>query len=175
MTKQSKTGSVTSKSGKVVVRGKIVTGIDIEGMASDAVLKVALETMQRLQTGGVSGATGVEAGEIVTGLRYFNPDQPDRESFAKDLKALRQQLSELADSSDIPAEVGEAVSSIDEVVAETQKDKPVTKRIVNRLRETLEFISDAGKVLDAASKAGPLIAQAIGTATVLYQAAQTLF
>jgi nucleotide-binding universal stress UspA family protein len=175
MSKQSKTGSVTSKSGKVVVQGKIVTGIDIEGAVSDAVLKAALETMQHLNTGGVSGATGVEAGEIVTGLRFFNPEKPDRDSFVAELKALRQQLADLGADPDTPVEVSNAVESLDEVVDETQKEQPVTRRVINRLRETIEFITDAGKVLDAASKAGPLIAQAIGTATVLYQAAQGLF
>jgi hypothetical protein len=175
MADQPKTGSVTSKSGKVTVTGKIVTGFDIEGAASDAVLKTAFETMQHLQTGDVSGAKGVEAGEIITGLRYLNPQAPDHDSFVAELKALRDELAGLAGEADAPDEVSNAIESLDETLAETQKEKPLAKRVINRLRESLEFISDAGKALDAASKTGPLIVKAIGTATVLYRAAQVLF
>ncbi|MBI1876891.1 MAG: hypothetical protein HYR94_01410 [Chloroflexi bacterium] len=175
MTDQPKTGSVTSAAGKVVVTGKIVTGIDIEGATSDAVLKAALETMQRLQTGGVSGYQGVEAQEIVTGLRYLNPQAPDRESFLAELKALRQDLAKLAAESGSPAEAQAAVESLDQAAAEAQKEQPLAKKIVNRLRETVEFITDAGKTLEAAGKAGPLILQALTIATGLYQAAQAIF
>lgn len=174
MTQQPKTGSVTSK-GKITVTGKIVTGIDIEGAASDPVLKAALETMQQLNTGSVSAEQGIEAGEIITGFRYFNPAAPDRESFVAELKALREELAGLANDPEAPLEAGDAVESLDDTIAEAEKEQPVTKRLLNRLRESIEFLGEAGKLLDAASKAGPLLAQAIGTATVLYQAAQTLF
>jgi len=171
-----KTGGVYAE-GNIEVENDIVVGLKIQGAADDETVKIALDAMERIQPGSVRAGKDIKAKSIITGvsLQYFDPDQPDRDSFLAELQALRQQLSELAGSSDVPAEVGEAVSSIDEVVTETQKDKPVTKRIVNRLRETVEFIGDASKVLDAASKAGPLIAQAIGTATILYQAAQVLF
>jgi len=165
-------GDVKAKNIKVT--GKIVTGIDIEGSASDAVLKAALETAQHLQ-GSVIAKETLEAGEIIVGLRYLNPQEPDIESFKKELQALREQLAGLATEVNIPAEVGAAADSLGEVVAETRKEQPMTRRVINRLRETIEFITDAGKMLDAASKAGPLIAEAIGTATLLYQAAQVLF
>jgi hypothetical protein len=81
MTDKPRTGSVISRSGKVTAR-RIITGVEIEGAASDAVLKAALEVMDRLHTGGVSGAQGVEVSEdIVTGFRHLNPQAPDRESF----------------------------------------------------------------------------------------------
>lgn len=175
MTQQGKTGGVTSKSGKIKVEGKIVTGIDIEGATSDSVLKAALETMQQLQTGSVSAAGDIEAGEIVTGLRYLNPQAPDRKNFVAELKALRAELAGLAADPDTPQEAQAAVQSLDETIAEAEKEKPLAKRVINRLRESIEFVSDAGKALDSASKAGPLIVKAIGTATVLYQAAQVLF
>jgi hypothetical protein len=43
------------------------------------------------------------------------------------------------------------------------------------MRDTVEFITDAGKALEAADKAGPLLAKAIPTAVALFQVAQTLF
>jgi hypothetical protein len=158
----------------IKVRGKIVTGVDIEGAASDAVLKAALKTAQQLQ-GSVVAEESLEAGEIITGLRYLNPKSPDLESFKKELQALQEQLADLATQADMPAEVGAAAESVGKVMAETQKEQPMARRVLNRLRESLEFMTDAGKALEAAGKAGPLIAQAIGTATVLYQAAQILF
>ncbi len=175
MTNQPKTGSVTSKSGKVVVRGKIVTGIDIEGATGDEVLKAALETMKHLHTGDVSGAKGVEAEEIITGFRHFDPQTPTPESFVAELRALRQDLANAAQESDAPSEVQAAMESLDETISETEKEKPLAKRIINRLRESIEFISEAGKLLDAANKAGPLILKALPVAMGLYQAAQTLF
>lgn len=175
MSEEFQTGSVTAGAGKVVVTGKIVTGLDIEGAASDAVLTAALETMQRLRTGGVSGHLGVEAAEIVTGFRYFNPQAPDKDGFLAELKALRQDLANLAAQPQAPREIAEAVKNLDEVAAEAQQEQPLARKIVNRLQETVEFITNAGNVLEAAGKAGPLILQAMTVATGLYQAAQTLF
>ncbi len=166
-------GDVKAK-GNIEVTGKIVTGVDIEGAVGDEVLKAALDTIEKLK-GSVEAGKDLKAGEIITGLRYFNPDQPDRESFVKDLKTLRQQLADLTADPNTPATVGRAVKTLDEAVAETEEEEPLASRIRNRLQETLEFMSKAGKALDVAGKAGPLIAQAIGTATVLYQAAQVLF
>lgn len=175
MSDQPQSGSVTSKSGHIKVTGKIVTGINIEGAASDDVLKAAVEAMKSLNTGQVSAALGIEAGEIVTGLQYLNPQAPTREDFAKDAKALRAELAALTAQPDTPAAAKHAVESLDEVIAETEKEQPVTRRVINRLRETLEFITDAGKALDTAHKAAPLITKAIGTATILYTAAAALF
>jgi len=58
----------------------------------------------------------LEVGEIIVGLRYFSPDQPGRESFVKDLKALRQQLVDLTVDPETPATVGGAVKALDEAV-----------------------------------------------------------
>lgn len=175
MTQEPQTGSVTSAAGKVVATGKIITGIDIEGAASDAVLQSALEAMQRWRTGGVSGYQGVEAQQIITGFRYLNPQTPDRSSFLAELQALRQALAGLAAQPDSPAEAQAAVEALDQAAAESQKEQPLAKKIINRLREAVEFITDAGKALEAAGKAGPLIIQALTIAAGLYQAAQKLF
>jgi uncharacterized protein HemX len=132
--------------------------------------------MNHLRTGSVSGTEGVEvSGEIVTGFRYYNPQAPDRQAFLAELQQLRQELAALSQEAGVPAETGEAVKSLDEAITETQQPQPAARRIINRLRETIEFISDAGKALDAASKAGPLILKAIPIAMGLYQAAQALF
>ncbi len=175
MSDQPQTGSVFSQSGKVTARN-IITGIDLQGDVADSVVKAAVETMRSLATGSVSGAQGVEAsGDIVTGLRYLKPEAATREDFVKELEALRQELAPLAAAPETPREIEAAVESIDLALAETQKPEPLKKRIVNGLRDTVEFITDAGKVLDAADKAGPLLAKAIGIATMLYRAAPLLF
>lgn len=175
MTGKPRTGSVTSRSGKVTAR-RVITGIEIEGAASDEILKAALEVMDRLHSGGVSGAQGVEVSEdIVTGFRYLNPQAPDRESFVAELKALRDVLAELQKQPEAAAEVEVAARSLDDAIAEAQKKEPLRKLVVNRLRDTVEFITDAGKALEAADKAGPLIVKAIPTAVVLFQLAQKLF
>jgi nucleotide-binding universal stress UspA family protein len=175
MTNKGRTGSVTSKKGKVTAR-RIVTGIDIEGAASDEVLQTALEAMDHLQTGGVSGAEGVEVSEeIVTGFRHLNPQAPDRQQFLAELQQLRQDLAAVAREPDVPREAAAAVEALDGALVEAKKEQPLVKVIVNRLRDTVEFISDAGKALDAAHKAGPLILKAIPVAMGLYQVAQALF
>ncbi len=175
MTDNPRTGSVRSKSGKVSAR-RIITGVDIEGAATDEVLKAALEMMDRLSTGGVSAAEGVEVGEdIVTGFRYLNPQAPDREAFVAELKALRETLAELQKQPEAAADAEAAATSLDDAIGEAQKKEPLGKLIVRRLRDTVEFITDAGKALEAADKAGPIILKAIPTAAALYQIAQNLF
>jgi hypothetical protein len=92
-----------------------------------------------------------------------------------EIKTLAQELAALAGQPDSPPELHGAAEALAEAAAEAEKEKPLAKRIANRLKETVEFIGDAGKALEAAGKAGPLIVQALGTATVLYQVASTLF
>jgi hypothetical protein len=175
MSDKPRTGSVTSKSGKVSAR-RIITGVEIDGAASDAVLKSAIDLMDRLHSGGVSGATGVEVSEdIVTGFRYLNPQAPDRESFVAELKALREALAHVQEQPEAAADAEAAARSLDDAIGEAQKKEPLGKLVVRRLRDTLEFVTDAGKALEAADKAGPLILKAIPTAAALYQIAQTLF
>lgn len=73
------------------------------------------------------------------------------------------------------ANIEAASEAVDDTIAEAGKAAPLPKKVVNRLRDAVEFITDAGKALDAAGKAGPLVVQAIGTATTLYRMAQALF
>lgn len=178
MDDQPTTGSVTSKSGKITIGGEAVTGIKLQGAVSDETLQAAIKTLQAMQTGGISGAKGVEIkGDFVSGLHftYFDPEQPTPDSFLAELKLLRQQVAELAGGPDAPAEAGEAVRSLDETISEAEKEKPLARRVIGRLQEAVGFITDAGKALETAGKAGPLIAQALATAAVLYQAARGLF
>jgi hypothetical protein len=178
MAKQGKTGSVTSKSGKVIIRGEAVTGIKLQGAVSDETLQTALKTLQQLQSGGVSGAKGVEIkGDFISGLQFshLDPEHPTPEDFLAELKLLRQQVAALASGPDAPTEAQEAVKSLDETITEAEKEKPQARRVIGRLREAMDFMADTSQVLEAAGKAGPLIAQVLGTATVLYQVAQTLF
>ena len=175
MVQRKKTGSVISTGGKVTTR-RIITGIDIEGPVDDEVLKIALEVMDRLATGDVSGTEGVEVSEdIVTGLRYLDPQAPEQEAFLAEMKALRETLAELQKEPEVSAEVEAAGKSLDEAITEAEKEKPLRKMVLNRLRDTVEFMADAGKLLETAPKAGPLVAQAITTAAMLYQVAGTLF
>jgi hypothetical protein len=175
---QPKTGSVTSKSGRIKIGGEVVTGIKIQGEVSDETLQAALNTLHHLQTGGVSGAKGVEIkGDFISGLQFshLDPEHPTLEGFLAELKLLRQQVAALAGEPDAPLEAQEAVKSLDDTITAAEQEKPLARRVVSRLQEAMGFITDAGKTLEAAGKAGPLLAQALGTAAVLYQVAQNLF
>ncbi len=173
MTDKPRTGSVTAKN---IRARRIIAGIEIEGAASDEVLKAALETMDRLSTGDVRAAETMDVSEdIVTGFRYLNPQSPDREAFVAELQALREVLADLQSEPEAASEVEAAAQSLDTAIAEAGKKEPLGKLVVNRLRDTLEFITDASKALEAADKAGSLILKALPTAAVLYQIAQTLF
>lgn len=178
MDDQPKTGGITSESGTVNIRGKAVTGFEFQGPVSDETVQAAIKALHQLQTGGISGAKGVEIkGDFIAGLsfRHFDPARPTAEDFLAELKLLRQQVAELTAGPDAPGEAQEAVKSLDDTIAEAEKEKPLARRIISRLQEALGFITDASQALEAAGKAGPLIAQALGTAAVLYQAAQRLF
>ncbi len=155
---------------------RIIAGIEIEGAASDEVLKAALEAMDRLSTGDVRAAETMDVSEdIVTGFRYLNPQSPDREAFVAELQALREVLADLQSEPEAASEVEAAAQSLDTAIAEAGKKEPLGKLVVNRLRDTLEFITDASKALEAADKAGSLILKVLPTAAALYQIAQTLF
>ena len=173
MADKPRTGSVT---GKNIRARRIITGVEVEGAASDEVLKAALETMDRLSTGDVSATESLEVSEdIVVGFRYLNPQAPERESFVAELGALREMLAELGKQPEAASEIGAAARSLDDAIDEAGKKEPLGRLVVNRLRDTLEFITDAGKALETADKAGALILKALPTAAALYQIAQTLF
>jgi hypothetical protein len=173
MPQQARTGSVTARN---ISARRIIVGVEIEGAASDEVLKAALEAMDRLHTGDVSADESLQASEdIVTGFRHLNPQAPERQDFVAELKALRQVLADLQAQPEAAVEAEAAAKSLDDAIAEAQKKQPLGKLVVKRLRDTLEFVTDAAKALEAADRAGPLIAKAIPSAVALYQIAQALF
>jgi hypothetical protein len=100
----------------------------------------------KLGTGNVISRSGkVTARRIITGFRHLNPQAPDREGFVAELKALRDVLAELQKQPEAAADAQAAASSLDDAIAEAQKKEPLRKLGVNRLRNTVEFITDAGK------------------------------
>lgn len=168
MSNSGKTGSV---SGKSIKARHIVTGVQIEG-GSDETLKAALELMKTLQTGDVIAEGEIEvSGDIITGLSA----PQTRPEFVVQVQALQQQLVELAAEPDAPDAIAGAAEEVAEAATQAQADKPLAARIAGKLRTTIELLSDAGKLWETSSKAAPLLFKAIGTATVLYQAAATLF
>ena len=168
MTTPGKTGSVFGKSIKA---RNIITGVQIEG-GSDATLKAALELMKTLHTGDVIAEEGIEvSGDIITGLSA----PQTRPEFVTQVQALHQQLLSLAEEPDAPEGIAEAAEEVAVVATKAQAEKPLAASIIGKLRTAIELLTDAGKVWEATSKAGPLLLKAIGTATVLYQAAGMLF
>ncbi len=173
MTDKPRTGSVTAKN---IRARRIIAGVEIEGAASDEVLKAALEAMDRLSTGDVAASESLEVSEdIVTGFRYLNPQSPDRQAFVAELQALREVLADLQKQPEAASEIEAAAQSLDTAIEEAGKKEPLGKLVVKRLHDTLEFITDASKALEAADKAGSLILKALPAAAALYQIAQTLF
>lgn len=176
------TGTVKA-AGDMSVGGDIVAGILLEGASNDEVIRAALETVSRINigsTGDVTSGGRMEVrGDIVTGvsvrLHYLNPQAPDRESFVAELQSLRATLAELQKQPQAPAEVEAAAKSLDEAIGEAQKKEPLGKLVVRRLHDAVEFIADAGKLLETADRLAPLVGKAISTAVVLYQVAQALF
>ena len=173
-----------ARTGKVNVNGKardIVTGLKIHGLTDDAVVQDALKMMQRFDTGDVTvERRGEASGDIVTGIRVdlhvlVDLQAGGHEAFLAELKALRETLAELQKQPAAAAQAEAAAKSLDDAIGEAQKKEPLGKLVVERLHDTLEFVTDAWKVLEAADKVGPLIAKALLTAAALYQAARTLF
>jgi hypothetical protein len=172
MTGKARTGSV--KAGRIKAK-QIITGVKIEGAASDEVLKEAMRLARQFSTGDVTAKESLEADDIVVGFLYLNPDAPAREDFVAELQSLRETVAELQEQPQAPAEVGAAAKSLDEAIGEAQKEEPLGKLVVKRLHDAVEFITDAGKLWEASEKLAPLVARAVSTAVVLYQIAQKLF
>lgn len=167
------TGSVSSRAGKVTARN-IITGIDLSGVESDAVVVKALESMEKLRTGSVWGEKGVEAsGDIVTGFRILNPEQPTQAAFIQELESLRDELAKLGQ--DVPAEATKALKSVEETLGEAQADEPRGPRIRLYLQEAIEFIGKAADTLSKAHAAAPLIYKAGAVLAGLLAVASKLF
>lgn len=173
MAQRKKTGDIISEEGDINA-GDIVTGLKATGDLSDSVLQDALEVMEHLNTGKVQAKGDIEAERIITGVVVESKITNVEELLAV-MKALRETLAELRKEPEASAEVEAAGRSLDEAITEAEKEKPLGRMVLNRLRDTVEFMADAGKLLETADKAGPLIAQAITTAVMLYQLAGTLF
>ena len=169
--KQKGSGQIRAKTIKA---RDIIAGVKLEGALSDETIRAALETLDHLNSGDVIAKETLEvSGEIITGFRYLNPHAPDKTQFLAELADLRRDLAAITQLEESPPEAADALESLEEAIDEAQSEKPRSRRIVSRLRETVGFISDAGKALDAAGKAGPLILKAIPVATGLYHIAQT--
>ena len=173
MAQRKKTGDVISEEGDINT-GDIVTGLKATGDLSDSVLHDALQVVEHLNTGTVQAKGDIEAVRIITGV-VVERKITDVDELLAEMKALRETLAELQKEPEVSSEVEAAVKSLDDAITEAEKEKPLGRMVLNRLRDTVEFMADAGKLLETAPKAGPLVAQAINTAVMLYQLAGTLF
>lgn len=169
--KKRQTGSVTGKSIKA---RDIVTGIKAEGTLDSAVLQDALQFLQHFDTGDVKAEEDLEASDVITGIA-LKGESLDQEALLAEMKSLREAVAELQKQPEAAAEAKAAGESLDRAIAEAEEEEPLGKMVLNRLRDTVEFLTDAGKLLEAADKAGPLVAKALGTAAMLYQVAGKLF
>jgi hypothetical protein len=175
MVDEFRTGSV--RAGNIV--GKVNVGVTISADDAD-VVNAALAQIKRLQTGSVI-VGGTISGDVNTGikisagLRHVDPENPTIEALVAELRQLREELAGAEFEDGPPREVEEAVKSLDVAAEEAGKEQPLARVVVARVKEAVEFLTDAGKAVEQLGKAGAVVANALPTALALYEAATRLF
>ncbi len=175
MTERPKTGGV--RAGGKIKADHIITGVDIEGAIDDETLQAALQVMQKLSTGEVTATGDITAKNIVTGLRYLNPDSPTPADFVAEVKALREQLDQAIAAEEITSdtEAKYARRALDEAAEMAQEEEPLKDILIGRIKEFLNIATKASETFITLDKAAPIIAKTIPTALLLIQMAQKLF
>lgn len=140
---------------------KITTG-DISGGTGFAIGKEASSTVTSGHTITAGGDVNIAGGDI-------NPNPQNPAEFEETLKALKLLLEQALAEGEIDQEDGEtAVSDLQDVIEETEKETPRSQRMMRRLEDISEVIGAAAKAGTAVLKATPIIAGLIKAVSIIF-------
>jgi len=154
----------------------VVSGMQqIGGDLDDAADAVALAEALR---GGSITADSIQAKNVVAGWQYIaNPAQATPDELRQEIAALKQQLADALDAGEIEgnADMADAQNALETAEAELAADAPSGSRIVRKLKETADILTESAKATDAARKTGVALIKLAPVAAALYQIAVKLF
>lgn len=170
---QSSVGGIRAKRIKAenVVQGLQQLGGDLTGTAAAVALAEALR-------GGSITADSIEAKNVVAGFQYIaDPSQATPDELRREVAALQEQLAAAIASGDlqVDAEIEDAQEALVKAETELAGDQPRGNRVVRRLKEAAELLTEGAKTTDAARQAGQALVKLAPVAAALYQIATNLF
>jgi hypothetical protein len=154
-----------------VVQGAQLLGGDLAGAAD------AVALAEALRQGSIT-AGSIQARNVVSGFQYIaDPSQATPEELQKEVASLREQLAAAvaAGELDQTADVEDAQEALEKAEAELSKAEPQGGRIIRKLREATDILTEGARVADAARKAGQTVVNLAPAAAALYQISTQLF
>lgn len=154
-----------------VVQGMQQLGGDLGSAADAAALAEALSR-------GSISADSIQAKNVVAGLQYIaDPNQATPEQLRQEVAALKQQLADAvaAGAAAADADVADAQEALSKAEDELAKTEPHGGRILRKLKEAADILTESAKATDAARKAGQALVKLAPVAAALYQIATKLF
>ncbi len=170
---QNQVGGIQAKTIKAenVVQGVQQLGGDLSNVAAAVSLAEALR-------GGTITADSIEAKNVVAGLQYIaDPSNATPQELQQQVAELQRQLAEaLTDAKmEADADMEDAQDALNQAETELGKSEPHGKRIVRKLKEAADILTEGAKTTDAARKTGLALLKLAPVAAALYQIATTLF
>lgn len=170
---QSQVGGIQAKT---IVADNVVQGMQqIGGDLSAAAEAVALAEALR---GGTISADSIKAKNVVSGLQYIaDPANAAPDELRRQVAELQRQLAEaLADAQiEGDADMEDAQDALNQAETELAQEQPHGRRIVRKLKEAADILTEGAKTTDAARKAGVALVKLAPVAAALYQIATKLF
>lgn len=153
-----------------VVQGMQQLGGDLSQVAD------VVKLVEAISKGGIT-ADNILAKNVVSGLQYIaNPAQATPEELRKEVAQLRQELNAaLASGETPPPDVTDAQEALKTAESELTQEKPRGNRVVQKLRETTELLTESTKTANAAGQLGKTLIKLAPVAAVLYQIAVKLY
>lgn len=168
-----KTGGI--RAGKIVA-DNVVDGVQVQGGETASAAEM-IRLAGAIRSGGIT-AKEIQAGNVVTGMQYIaDPASATVDDLRKEIGALREQVEGAKEAGDFPDEndAEDAVLELSEVARELEKPEPVGKRIVRRLNNLSDILTQSGEVLQAAGNVKSKVIELLPYAAAVGVTAQAVF
>lgn len=154
----------------------VVQGIQqLGGDLSDSAGLVALA--EALRQGRIT-ADSIEAQNVVAGFQYIaDPTHTTPDELRQEIKQLQQQLAKAIREGELAetADVTDAQEALDKAEKELKQEKPEGNRVIRKLKEATDVLTQSAHVAEAAGKVGLAVIKLAPIAATLYQIAIHLF
>jgi hypothetical protein len=162
-----------------VVQGMQQLGGDLSSTAGTVALAEALSR-------GSITADSIQARNVVAGFQYIaDPAQATPDELRQEVARLRQQLAEAVAAGEIEAtadasavlstSIEDAQESLERAETELAQATPQGSRVMRRLKDAAEILTESARTAEAAGKLGKTLAPLVPAAAALYQIAVKLF
>jgi len=168
-----KTGGI--RAGKIVA-DNVVDGVQVQGGNAASAAEL-IRLAGAIRSGGIT-AKEIQAGNVVTGMQYIaDPALATVDDLRKEIGALRERVEGAAEAGEFPDEndAEDAVLELSEVARELEKPAPAGKRIVRRLNNLSDILTQSGEVLQAAGKVKSKVIELAPYAAGVWVTAQAVF